>query len=126
MLLEVCSLILIVYIQRNNIFLFAFTVHNITVSVPLNTGLVGGITKREQFEVSTDISFEDMFERLCAKMNLNPCNASLGYKFNKDLRRTKYNELTNEDQLRTALARGVELIERARTRPVVLEIQNLV
>jgi hypothetical protein len=59
-------------------------------------------------------------------MNLNPCNASLGYKFNKALRRTKYNELTNEDQLRTALARGVELIERARTRPVVLEIQNLV
>lgn len=124
--LEVCSLILVVYIQRNNTFLFIFAVHNITVSVPLNTGLVGGIIKREQFNVSTDISFEDLFERLCAKMNLNPRDASLGYKFNKDLRRTKYNELTNEDQLRTALAHGVELIERARTKPVVLEIQNLV
>ena len=94
--------------------------------MPLNTGLVGGIVTRDKFNVPTNISFEDMFSRLCARMDLNPRDASLGYRFNKDLRRTPYKELANEDQLRTAMANGVGLIERARTKPVVLEIQNLV
>jgi hypothetical protein len=52
--------------------------------------------------------------------------ASLGYKFNKDLRREPYQDLANEHQLRVALARGADLIERARKRRVVLEVQNIV
>jgi hypothetical protein len=59
-------------------------------------------------------------------MDLEPQNAVLGYKFNKDRRCDPYLNLTNGDQLRAAMAKGADLIERARTRRVVLEIQNLV
>jgi hypothetical protein len=59
-------------------------------------------------------------------MSLQPRGALLGYKFNKDLRRAVHHHLTNEVELRAAMAKGADLIERARTRRVVLEIQNLV
>jgi hypothetical protein len=59
-------------------------------------------------------------------MGLQRRDALLGYKFNKDLRRAPYHRLTNGDELRAAMARGADLIERARTRRVVLEIQNMV
>lgn len=96
------------------------------MSVPLHTGLVGGITTREELNLSTDISFDDFTSQVCTKMDLEPQNAVLGYKFNKDRRRDPYLNLTNADQLRAAMAKGADLIERARTRRVVLEIQNLV
>lgn len=113
-------------ILTDNLVVMCFTVHNIAISVPLNTGAIGGIITRENIVVPTDISFNDLFSRLCAKMDLDPQGAILGYKFNRDLRRAPYTELKGEDDLHVAMARGVDLIERARKRVVVLEIQNMV
>jgi hypothetical protein len=101
-------------------------VHRITVSVPLHSGLIGGVTATEELIFSTDISFDNFYSKICDKMGLEHQSAILGYKFNKDLRRDPYRDLTNEDQFTAAMAEGADLIECARTRRVVLEIQNMV
>ena len=59
-------------------------------------------------------------------MDVNPQVTVLGYKFNRDPHCTKYTPLTDEEDLHAAMACGVELIRQARTRRVVLEIENLV
>jgi hypothetical protein len=87
---------------------------------------VGGVTAFEKLVLRTDIPFVNFCTQVCQKMGLERHNASLGYKFNKTLRRDPYRVLTNEEELRAAMAEGADMIERARTRPVELEIQNLV
>lgn len=99
-------------------------VYHIPISIPLHTGHTR--TAFEEIVIPTNISFEDFYFRVCAKMGLESETVSLGYKFNKDLRRDPYRHLANEHQLRVALARGADLIDRARKRRVVLEIQNMV
>jgi hypothetical protein len=101
-------------------------VHHMPVSVPLHTGHIGGVKAFEELVLPTDMSFNDFHGRVCGKMGLQQRGALLGYKFNKDLRHAPYHPLTNEDQLHAAMAKGADLIERARTRRVVLEMQNLV
>lgn len=59
-------------------------------------------------------------------MDVNPQDTAIGYKFNRDLRRADYSPLADDEDLRAAMARGVSLIQRARKRRVVLEIENLV
>jgi hypothetical protein len=92
----------------------------------LNTGVVGGIISRVELHLPVDISFEDFFSRVCARMDLDPLTAELGYKFHTDRRRDAYHQLANEAQLRTAMTHGVGLMQRVRTRRVTLEIENLV
>jgi hypothetical protein len=101
-------------------------VHNIPTSVPLHSGHAGGVTAFEELILPADISFDDFYTRVCAKMSLQGQDILLGYRFNKDLRRAPYHHLTNENELRAAMAKGADLIEWARTRRVVLEIQNMV
>ncbi|KAG1719586.1 hypothetical protein EDB19DRAFT_1620925, partial [Suillus lakei] len=96
------------------------------VSVPLNTGVVGGRVSRVQIRFPVDIPFGDFFSRICAKMDLDPVNAELGYKFHNDRVRDAPHQLSNEQQLREAFEQGCMLIKRARSRRVVLEIHNLV
>ena len=59
-------------------------------------------------------------------MDVNPQDTAIGYKFNQDPHRADYSPLADDEDLRTAMARGVSLIQRARKRRVVLEIENLV
>jgi hypothetical protein len=99
---------------------------NITVSIPLNTGTVGANVSRVQMRLPLDITFEDFFLRVCAKMDLDPSEAQLGYKFNTDRARDDPNQLSNELQLREAMEQGERLLIRARTHEVILEIHNLV
>jgi len=99
---------------------------NITVSIPLNTKTIGANVSRVQLRLPLDISFEDFFSRVCAKMDLNPSEAELGYKFNMDRARDDPNQLSSEMQLREAMDRGRKLLNRARTREIILEIHNLV
>jgi hypothetical protein len=99
---------------------------NITVSVPLNSGLVGAIVSRTDLRLPVDISFQDFFSRVCARMDLDPLEAALGYKFHTDRAHDPPHQLSNEDELRNAMSRGKELIKNARTRTVSLEIHNLV
>lgn len=101
-------------------------VANIDISVPLNTGVVGGRISRVQIRLPVDIPFEDFFSRICAKMDLDPANAELGYKFHNDRVRDAPHQLSNDQQLREAFEQGCDLIKRARSRRVVLEIHNLV
>jgi|ERR1700691_1470535 hypothetical protein len=106
--------------SRSNI----LVVCHIAVSLAIRTGQVR--TTFDEIVIPTNISFEDFYFKVCRKMGLESKTASLGYKFNKDLRREPYQDLANEHQLRVALARGADLIERARKRRVVLEVQNIV
>jgi hypothetical protein len=99
---------------------------NMTVSIPLNTGTVGANVSRIQMRLPLDITFEDFFSRACAKMNLDPSEAELGYKFNLDRARDDPNQLSSETQLREAMERGEKLLIRTRTRKIILEIHNLV
>ncbi|KAG2749318.1 hypothetical protein P692DRAFT_20732641 [Suillus brevipes Sb2] len=98
---------------------------NITVSVPMNTGVPRGQVSRVQLCLPVDIGFEDFFSRVCAKMDLNPSEAQLGYKFNTDRVRDDPNQLSSEMQLREAMERGKRLLTRARTHEIILEIFNL-
>lgn len=59
-------------------------------------------------------------------MDLDPLKCHLGYKYHDDKRRGDSHQLTDEDQWRAAIDHGIQLIRRARTRRVVLEIENLV
>jgi hypothetical protein len=99
-------------------------VRHIAVSIPIHTDHVGNTF--DEIVIPTNISFEDFSLRVSAKMGLESETVLLCYKFNKDLRRNPYQDLANEHQLRIALARGADLIKRARKRRVVLEIQNRV
>ncbi|KAG1836402.1 hypothetical protein DFJ58DRAFT_734999 [Suillus subalutaceus] len=98
---------------------------SIDISVPLNTGVVGGRVSRVQIRLPVNITFEDFFSRICAKMDLDPVNAELGYKFHNDRVRDAPHQLSNEQQLQEAFEQGCDLIKRARSRRVVLEIHNL-
>ncbi|GBE86875.1 hypothetical protein SCP_1001170 [Sparassis crispa] len=98
---------------------------NIDVSIPLNTGVVGGTVSRIELKLPTDLPFIDFFSRVCARMDLDPTHAELGYKFHTDKRCEAPHQLANEEQLRGAMACGIGLIQRARSRQIILEIHNL-
>ena len=99
---------------------------NIDVSVPLNTGVVGGTVSRVTLRLALDISFQDFFSRVCARMDLDPLEASLGYKFHTDRAREPPHQLSNEEELQRAMSHGADLMKHARTRIICLEIHNIV
>jgi hypothetical protein len=59
-------------------------------------------------------------------MKLDPGTADLGYRFSRDLRSVQPPKLATANDFRRAMEEGVKRISRARTRPVILEIVNLV
>ncbi|KZP22978.1 hypothetical protein FIBSPDRAFT_889874 [Athelia psychrophila] len=100
-------------------------VTHIDISVPLNTGVANGLVSRVDIRLPVDISFDDAISRITARMDLDPLKCHLGYKYHDDKRRGDSHQLTDEDQWRAAIDHGIQLIRRARTRRVVLEIENL-
>jgi hypothetical protein len=72
---------------------------SINVSIPINTGVVRGTVSRVTIPLALDISFEDFFSRVCACMDLDPLEASLGYKFHTDRAQDAPHQLSNEEQL---------------------------
>ncbi|KAG1732555.1 hypothetical protein EDB19DRAFT_1911944 [Suillus lakei] len=100
-------------------------ISNITVSIPLNSGVIGGHVSRIQIRLPLDISFVDFFLCVCAKMDLDPADAELGYKFHTDHARDDPHQLSNEQQLHEALERGGQLICRSCTWETILELHNL-
>jgi hypothetical protein len=101
-------------------------VSHINLSIPLNTGVVGGIVTQVPLCLPTDISFEDLFSRVCAKMDLLPLEALLGYKFSSDRKNDPAYQLANEDDLHRAIVKAIEKVKRARSKDVIIEIHNLV
>jgi hypothetical protein len=59
-------------------------------------------------------------------MDLEPLEANLGYKFFGDRKTEAPFRLATDDDLRAAMAKGIDKMKRARTREVVMEIFNLV
>ncbi|KAI6094206.1 hypothetical protein EDD16DRAFT_1722022 [Pisolithus croceorrhizus] len=78
----------------------------ISVSVPLNTGVVGGTVSHVQLCFALDVDFKDFFSRVYAKMDLDP-------------------KLSDSEQLSEAFERGCQLMKQACGRQVILEIHNL-
>ena len=97
---------------------------HITLSIPLNTTVVGAVVTRIHLRLPTNLSLEDFLSRVCARMDLDPVAANIGYRFLHDPAAIFC--LDSEEELQNAMRRGVEKIRRARTREVVMEIHNLV
>ena len=57
---------------------------NISISVPLNSGVVGAVVSRATLRLPLDIPFQDFYTRVCMRMDLDPLEAALGYKFHCD------------------------------------------
>ncbi|KIO04230.1 hypothetical protein M404DRAFT_144024 [Pisolithus tinctorius Marx 270] len=97
----------------------------ITVSIPLNTSFVGGTVSHVQLRFAVDTSFEDFFSCICAKMDLDPKEAQLGYKYHTDRVHDPPHQLSNAQQLAEAFEHGHHLLKHTQVREVVLEIHNL-
>ena len=85
-----------------SVLLAAPQVSNIDISLPLNTGIVGGVVSRIILRLPVDIPFADFFSQICARMDLNPIEANLGYKFPCDKARDPPHQLSNDEQLHAA------------------------
>ena len=82
---------------------------------------------RAEIAFKWDILYGDFFDRVCARMDLNPEEAILGYKFDADAKRTIIRLPQNgSDVFNLMLDKIKSCIARARTRAVVLEIHDLV
>jgi hypothetical protein len=103
-----------------------YQVHQLDVSVPINTGIEGGVIRYESFQVAANISYNDFRTLICERMGLDFQTAQLGYKFSHDLRGPRASNLATSDDFRRVISEGVKRLSRARTRRVILEITNLV
>lgn len=99
---------------------------SVTFSIPLNTEVAGGVVTRVFLQLPSDIIFGDFFSRVCARMDISPTDALLGYKFSGDPARTLPYHLSNEEELHDAIKKGIGKMKRSRTREVFIEIHNLV
>lgn len=98
-----------------------------TVSVPLKLLRRRDTPSRDEIAFEWDIPYGDFYDRICARMDLDPTEATLGYKFDSEAKnrviRLPPNDSTVFDVM---LDKTKSRIARARTRPVLLEIHNLV
>ena len=99
---------------------------HIMFSIPLNTNVVGGIVTCIPLCLSADLSSEDFFSRVCARMDLEPLDAQIRYRYDGDRQKDPTFRLANEDDWRLAIGRTHEKMKRARTWEVVVKLVNLV
>ena len=98
----------------------------VTISVPLNTTIVGGLVTRRELRIPSDIIFADFYSRMCANMDLNPDEALIGYKFHTDRAKDAPRQLSNEAEYLAMMQEMIRRILAARTRNPVLFLHNLV
>ena len=101
-------------------------VSHLNFSVPLNTAQVGGHISRALLRLPCDLSFEDFWSRICAKMDLDVQDAKIGYKYQADRVGDAPRILSSDDDLRAAIEHAQGLVRRARTKKVEIMIHNLV
>jgi hypothetical protein len=98
-----------------------------TISVPLKQFSRRDTPSRAELTFEWDIPFGDFYDRICARMDLDPKDAALGYKFEVDPKKTIIRLPMNDvTPFNTMLEKAKSRIARARTRAVILEIHNLV
>ncbi|THU97007.1 hypothetical protein K435DRAFT_857992 [Dendrothele bispora CBS 962.96] len=95
------------------------------LSIPVGTDIVRGTISTTSLRLDFTIAFGDFFSRVCAKMELDPLQALIGYKFSDDRVKDPARRLTNDDEFQDALAKVKDKMRRARTREVVMIIHNL-
>lgn len=101
-------------------------VQMITVSVPLNTTIVGGLVTRRELRIPSDLIFADFYSRMCANMDLDPNNAFIGYKFHTDRVKDAPRQLSSELDYQPMMQEMVRRVLAARSRNPVLFLHNLV
>lgn len=98
----------------------------ITVSVPLNTTIVGGLVTRRELRIPSELIFADFYSRVCANMDVKPEDASIGFKYHTDRARDPPQQLSNEGDYEAMRTEMVRRVLAARSRTPVLFIHNLV
>lgn len=98
----------------------------ITVSIPLNTTIVGGLITRRELRIPSDLVFADFFSRVCANMDVKPEDASIGYKYHNDRARDPPRQLSDESEYAAMMTEMVRKVLAARSRNPVLLLHNLV
>lgn len=97
------------------------------VSVPLKKSRRNDLMSRAEIAFEWDVLYGDFYDRVCARMDLIPEEAILGYKFDVDSKRNIILLPQNgPDVFNSMLDKTKSRIARARTRAVVLEIHDLV
>lgn len=98
-----------------------------TVSVPLKQHSRRDAASRAEIIFEWDIPCTDFYDRVCARMDLSPGDALLGYKLDSDAKRQMI-RLPADDPTAfdTMLEKVRSKMARARSRAVVLEIHDLV
>lgn len=97
------------------------------VSVPLKQFRRSDTMSCAEIAFRWDVLYGDFYDRLCARMDLDPKEATLGYKFEPDSKKTIIRLPQDDpDTFNLMLEKIKSRIARARTRAVVLEIHNLV
>lgn len=102
------------------------TITHFSLSIPLNTNVVGGIITQTPLRLPIDLTFEDFFSRICAKMELDLLTAKIGCKLSGNHKADAPYQLANEDEFRFVMERVIDKIKRARTKEVIIELFNLV
>ena len=109
-----------------------FTVNNIpvlgfTISVPLKQFQRQDTPSQAEIVFEGDTPYGDVYDHVCAHMDLNPNKAALGYKFEGDPK-TSIIWLPPDDPaiFDTMLEKVKSHTKHAQTRAVILEIHDLV
>ena len=98
-----------------------------TVSVPIKPLRNRDTPARDEIAFEWDTPLGDFYDRVCARMDVDPRTARIGYKFEVDPKRS-IREIPpgNTTGYNAMLDKVKDRIARARTRQVILEIHNLV
>jgi len=98
----------------------------VTISVPLNTTIVGGLVTRRELRIPSNLIFADFYSRMCVNMDLDPNEASIGYKFHTDRAKDVPRQLSNELEYLAMMQEMIRKVLAAQTRNPVLFLHNLV
>ncbi|KAK7015359.1 hypothetical protein R3P38DRAFT_3204594 [Favolaschia claudopus] len=101
--------------------------HNTTLAclVPTNSNVVGAPRVTRTLRYVRNADFAQAWNEICHHMGLDPYTACLGYKWDNDKANATIHALANAKDWQDCLENGIGQTERARTRNVTCNIQNL-
>lgn len=91
-----------------------------------NSAIAGAQRKKSRLDLEVSLSFDDFWSRACAKMDLDPNDAELGWKFEGQLKGDLCNELGSADDLEDLFEKAIQKEKRKHTRDVEVNMHNLV
>ena len=98
-----------------------------TVSIPLKQFRRSDTMSWAEIVFEWDVLHGDFYDCVCAQMDLDPREVTLGYKFESDPKKNMIQLPQDDPDIFDAMLEKIkDCISHARTRAVVLEIYNLV